>query len=93
MSQATLQVGQLHFIVVGQLAHFVGEHAEFCWQLVHCVLTVAGQLPVAVPHVFVAHVAVGCAATFAAVNNEKAASATSTKTTVFFICVLLSLKT
>jgi hypothetical protein len=75
------------FTVVGQLAHFaVVGHADVVGQLVHCALTVAGQLvPAEVPHVFVAHVAVDCAVTLAAVKSERAASTTSIEITAFFI--------
>jgi hypothetical protein len=92
-------VAQLvHFAVVaqaelvGQLVHFaVVAQAELVGQLVHCALTVAAQLvPAAVPHVFVAHVAVVCAVTLVAVKSERAASTTRIDITVFFIQVLLS---
>ena len=74
-----------HFVVVGQLVHLVVAHVEL-WQLVHCALTVDAQPEVAaVPHVFVGHGAVGCAATLAAVKSDRAASTTSIKTTAFFI--------
>ncbi len=76
-----------HFVVVGQLqlVHFVFAHVEL-WQLVHCALTVDAQPEVAaVPHVFVGHGVVGCAATLAAVKSDRAASTTSIKITAFFI--------
>ncbi len=89
-------VAQLvHFAVVAQLVHFaVVAHAEVVLQLVHCALTVAGQfVPAAFPHVFVAHVAVVCAVTLAAVKSVRAASTTRIEITAFFIQVLLSLRT
>jgi hypothetical protein len=70
----------------------VVAHADVVLQLVHCALTVAGHVvPAAVPHV--AHVAVVCAVTLAAVKSVKAASTTRIEITAFFIQVLLSLRT